>query len=169
MLAALVAGKKKAREPGERIDPARTKAATTTLRKLTLALKYDQEELRAAIAEAQAELLVAPPDASSSACEHRQTGQVSPRLPSPTANILSPAEMAIELQPLAADAAQSPGATALAAKLDPRRTMSPPARLWTQASTVASRHLNEQGAPAAAHAAMWPGPVPLGVDGRGGD
>ena len=54
MLAALVAGKKKAREPGERIDPARTKAATNTLRKLTLALKYDQEELRAAIAEAQA-------------------------------------------------------------------------------------------------------------------
>ena len=36
MLAALVAGKKKAREPGERIDPARTKAATNTLRKLTL-------------------------------------------------------------------------------------------------------------------------------------
>ena len=25
-----------------------------------------------------------------------------------------------------------------------------------------------QGAPAAAHAAMWPGPEPLGVDGRGG-
>ena len=25
-----------------------------------------------------------------------------------------------------------------------------------------------QGAPEAAHAAMWPGPEPLGVDGRGG-
>ena len=26
-----------------------------------------------------------------------------------------------------------------------------------------------QGAPEAAHAAMWPGPVPLGLDGRSGD
>ena len=28
---------------------------------------------------------------------------------------------------------------------------------------------DRQGAPEAAHAAMWPGPAPLGLDGRGGD